>query len=84
MSAVIDSQDRFLTSHAYGSFRPRQPEIVTAEGEWVEEGQIIGSIESSQGLEPVRSPWRGWVVSYLVSEGERVRPGTELVHVVEA
>ena len=84
MSAVLDSPHRFVTAPAYGSFRPEPPDVVTSEGEWVESGQLLGTITSSDGDVPIVSPWRGWVVAYLVGDGERVRPGIELVHVVEA
>ena len=84
MSAVLDSPHRFVTARAYGAFVPEPPDVVTTEGEWVETGQLLGTIRTSHGDVPIVSPWRGWVVAYLVADGERVRPGAELVHVVEA
>lgn len=79
-TGLCDSADRIIVSVAFGTFRPAVAEVVTAEGEWVELGQQVGTIESTQGSVVVTAPCRGWLLSMMASDGDRVRPGTALVH----
>lgn len=79
-TGLCDSSDRIVVSCAFGTFRPALARVVTAEGEWVEDGQRIGTVESAQGSVAVVAPCSGWLLSLMASDGDRVRPGTALVH----
>lgn len=67
--------ERVVVAPALGVFQPMAPEVVTTEGEIVEEGQAIGTV--TVGGEPVavRSPFRGFLMGMLAVAGERVREG---------
>jgi multidrug resistance efflux pump len=75
-----DTPDRIVVAPSYGTFQSAAPSTVTAEGEWVEAGQIIGEITGSGSVTQVRSPFRGCLVAFLVQDGDRVQPGKPLAH----
>ncbi len=54
-------------------------EILTAEGDRVEAGQVVLEIETGRLLVEVHSPETGRVASVLVREGQQVRPGQVLL-----
>jgi biotin carboxyl carrier protein len=65
--------ERVIIAPCIGQFRPSAPEVVTAEGELIESGEVIGYIDSQGATVPVRSPFAGWLMGILAHEGERVR-----------
>jgi biotin carboxyl carrier protein len=67
--------ERVIVAPAVGRFAPLPPETITAEGEVVTPGQMIGTIEGPGASVPVRSPFRGFLMGMLVAEGERVQEG---------
>ena len=67
--------ERVIVAPALGVFSPLPPETVTTEGELVRVGQTIGVVESSGVPTPVRSPFTGFLMGLLASNGERVREG---------
>ena len=67
--------ERLVLSPALGVVRALEPEVVTAEGEIVREGQPIVMIESSGDHIPARSCFAGFLMGMLVQPGERVREG---------
>jgi biotin carboxyl carrier protein len=67
--------ERMIVAPTVGVFRTLPPETVTAEGELVEEGQTIGMLDGPRTRTPVLSPFRGFLMGMLASEGERLRPG---------
>ena len=67
--------ERVVIAPAVGIFRPLPPETVTAEGELVTEGQVIGTIEVVGESRTVRSPFTGFLMGMLADAGERVRKG---------
>lgn len=69
------ARERLVVSPALGTFRPLPPETVTAEGEIVESGQVVGTIDSSGESVPVTSPFQGFLMGMLAHPGERVREG---------
>lgn len=65
--------ERLVLSPCEGKFRPA-PHHYTAEGEFVLEGQVVGNVLSSdKELRPVRSPFAGWVMGFLLPDGAPVR-----------
>ncbi len=67
--------ERLVLAPALGIVRALAPEVVTAEGEIVNEGQAIVMIESSGDCIPARSRFAGFLMGMLVEPGERVREG---------
>ena len=67
--------ERVVVAPSWGVFTPLAPETVTAEGELVEAGQTIGTVENSGVTTAVRTPFTGFLMGMLASDGERVREG---------
>jgi biotin carboxyl carrier protein len=67
--------EKVVISPCLGQFRAAAPEVVTAEGEVVDAGQVVGYIDSQGRSVAVRSKFAGWMMGLLVHEGERVREG---------
>ena len=58
-----------------GRSGPSPPETVTAEGEIVHEGQVVGLVEGPGRQVEVRSFCTGFLMGMLVEPGQRVRSG---------
>ena len=71
----LDVPERVILAPAVGVFRPLEPATVTAEGEIVYEGQVIGYVERLSDSHPVRSPFRGFLMGLLAHAGEKVGEG---------
>jgi biotin carboxyl carrier protein len=62
-------------------FRASPPELVTAEGEIVHAGQVVGAIEVTGGSVTVTSAHTGFLMGLLALPGERVRADQPLAWV---
>jgi biotin carboxyl carrier protein len=71
----LDVHERVIVAPAVGVFHPLPPEVVTAEGEVVAEGQLIGHLDVMGNEHPVRSPFTGFLMGMLANAGDRVRAG---------
>jgi biotin carboxyl carrier protein len=67
--------ERVVVAPSMGVFTPLEPAVVTSEGELVQAGQAIGTIESSGNVIEVLSPFTGFLMGMLAHEGERLREG---------
>ena len=67
--------ERVIVAPALGVFQPLAPEVVTAEGEIVSEGQSVGTVTVGGEDVPVRSAFHGFLMGMLAVPGERVREG---------
>jgi biotin carboxyl carrier protein len=65
--------ERLIAAPAAGVFRTAPPDVVTAEGEIVHIGQVVGSIEVTGGSVTVTSAHTGFLMGLLALPGERVR-----------
>lgn len=65
--------ERLIVAPVGGILRLRAPQTVTAEGEVVVSGQVIGTIERTIGPVDVVSVHDGFMMGLLASPGERVR-----------
>jgi hypothetical protein len=65
--------ERVIIAPTNGVFRPAPAQTVTAEGEVVYEGQVIGTIETTNGETPVTSAFTGFFMGHMAHDGERVR-----------
>ena len=72
---VLGVLERVVVAPTRGVFSPLDPACVTTEGELVEAGQVIGTIESSGNNIQVLSPFTGFLMGMLAHEGERLREG---------
>ena len=72
---VLGVLERVVVAPTRGVFSPLAPACVTTEGELVEAGQVIGTIESSGTNIEVLSPFTGFLMGMLAHEGERLREG---------
>lgn len=73
--------ERLIAAPAAGVFRTAPPEVVTAEGEIVHAGQVVGSIEVTGGSVTVTSAHTGFLMGLLAAPGERVRAAQPLAWV---
>jgi [acyl-carrier-protein] S-malonyltransferase len=76
---VVVLPERFAVSPGHGRFYPVSPSRFTDEGPYVEPGDLLGEVRNGAASIPVRSPFRGWVMSHLAWEGELVTPGQILL-----
>lgn len=67
--------ERVVVSPALGVFQPCRPLVVTAEGEIVQAGDTVGTIDSSGVTTPVISPFTGFLMGMLAEDGDRLRVG---------
>lgn len=66
--------ERLVLSPCSGRFRPTPHQRYTAEGEFVVEGQVVGSVVSVSGdVVPVHSPFTGWMMGFMLPDGAPVR-----------
>ena len=73
--------ERLIPAPAAGVFRAAAPDVVTTEGEIVYTGQVMGTIEVTDGAVPVTSPHTGFLMGLLALPGERVRADQPLAWV---
>lgn len=73
--------ERLIAAPTAGVFRAAAPEVVTAEGEIVHTGQVVGSIEVTGGSVEVTSAHTGFLMGLLALPGERVRADQPLAWV---
>ncbi|MFP3899479.1 MAG: hypothetical protein ACLFXM_01405 [Acidimicrobiia bacterium] len=73
--------ERLIAAPAAGVFRGAPPDLVTAEGEIVRAGQVVGTIEGTGDAVPVTSPHTGFLMGLLALPGERVRANQPLAWV---
>jgi len=71
----LDVLERIVISPATGTFTAMPPETVTAEGEIVVRGQVVGTVNGPGGPVQVESPFTGFLMGVLALQGERVREG---------
>jgi [acyl-carrier-protein] S-malonyltransferase len=76
---VVVLPERFAVSPGHGRFYPAVPTRYTDEGPYVEAGDLLGEVRNGANSMPVRSPFRGWVMTHLAWEGELVTPGQILL-----
>ena len=71
--------ERVVVSPVTGVFRPTPPQTVTADGEVVYAGQVVGTVETTTGSTNVTSPFTGFFMGLMAHEGERVRQDQPVV-----
>jgi biotin carboxyl carrier protein len=68
-------RERLVLAPVAGRFAPLPSKTVTAEGEVVWPGQVIGTVENSGTRWPVENRFAGFLMGMLAHPGERVREG---------
>lgn len=66
---------RLVVAPIAGRFRAAEVQTVTAEGEIIASGGVIGYVDGPGHSQPVTSFCAGFVMRVLAESGERVRPG---------
>ena len=77
----VHMPERLIAAPAAGVFRAAPPDVVTAEGEIVHAGQVMGAIEVNGGSVNVTSAHTGFLMGLLALPGERVRADQPLAWV---
>lgn len=72
---TLSVPERMVVAPVVGLFRRLADDARMDDGDMVKRGDVIGSVESLGASTPVRSPFEGFLVQILASDGERVRPG---------
>jgi biotin carboxyl carrier protein len=75
---VTTLAERVVVAPRAGRFVPLPPEVFTADGEWVEPGQVLAEITNGEKKFQVTSPFRGWMMGMLALPGQPVREGEAL------
>jgi len=71
----LDVLERVVVAPATGTFTALPPQTVTTEGEVVQRGQVVGTVDGPGGPVHVESPFTGFLMGILALPGERVREG---------
>ena len=69
---------RLVVAPLDGRFHPAPPEVVTAEGEVVHAGDVIGHVVRATEREPVRAFCTGFLMGLLADADDQVRTGQPL------
>lgn len=75
---MTDIRERVVVAPATGRFTPHPPDILTTEGEWVEEGQCLAEISAGSEVVLVISSFTGWMMGMLALAGQPVSAGDPL------
>lgn len=66
--------ERLVLSPCSGRFRPANFRPSTLEGQFVMEGEVVGSVTSPNGEQvPIHSRFAGWMMGYMLPPGAPVR-----------
>ncbi len=79
-TAILDGRDLLVVAPAHGRIELDEPDVFTAEGEAVREGDMIARVNADGRSVEVRAPCDAWVMGYRVVSGERVQPGSAIAH----
>jgi len=73
---VFDLPERLVISPSNGRIALPSQELRAAEGEYVLAGESVAAVRQGDGHEvPVLTAFPGWVMGYLVLDGQPVSPG---------
>jgi biotin carboxyl carrier protein len=72
---TLSIPERLIVAPSSGLFRRLHERNRPAQGAAVNEGDVIGEVQSLGVSTPIRSPFAGFLIGVLAVEGERVRPG---------
>lgn len=82
-TGLCDLPDRIVVSPGHGRVAILPTQTLTSEGEVVRAGDVLATIDAAAGSVDVVAPCDAWVLGFLASDGERVRPGVPIVHLRE-
>ncbi|MEX2587693.1 MAG: hypothetical protein WD602_06840 [Actinomycetota bacterium] len=71
---ALTVNERLVLSPCSGRFRPAGSRPSALEGQYVMEGEVVGSVTSPDGEDiPVQSRFAGWMMGYMLPPGAPVR-----------
>jgi pyruvate/2-oxoglutarate dehydrogenase complex dihydrolipoamide acyltransferase (E2) component len=79
-TALLGGCERLVVSPAHGRVTISASGSYTTEGEVVRGGDVLASIDSDGSVIEVCAPCDAWLMDYLARDGQRVEPGTPIVH----
>jgi biotin carboxyl carrier protein len=78
--ALLGGCDRIVVSPVHGRVRVPRPVSFTSEGEVVRRGEVIATVDGDGATNEICAPCDAWVMDYLARDGERLEPGSAIVH----
>lgn len=76
----VSIHERLILAPSDGRFKISPPQHFTTEGEYVVPGQTVGSMLATNGESiPIKSEFSGWVMGYLVLDGQPVKARQPLI-----
>ena len=72
---MLSVTERIIVAPAVGVFHRLDGDGRANDGDLIDRGDVVGSVQSLGTSTPVRSPFEGLLVAMLALDGERVRRG---------
>lgn len=75
----VSVNERVVVSPITGRFEMAPPQNYTAEGEYILEGQTVGYVNIDKQRTVVAATFSGWVMGFLVNDGQPVSKGQPIL-----
>jgi ferric-dicitrate binding protein FerR (iron transport regulator) len=72
---VFELSERVVIATSSGRVALPPVDARPAEGEFVMSGDSLATVRVGDGEVPVRTEFRGWLMGFLVLDGQPIRPG---------
>ena len=73
---VFDLPERLVIAPSSGRIALPSRELRAVEGEYVLAGESVADVRLGDGrMVPIRTPFPGWVMGFLVLDGQPISPG---------
>lgn len=79
-NALLDGCDRLVVSPAHGRLVLSRPTSYTVEGEVVRCGGVLAHVQADGSMLEVCAPCDAWVMDFIARDGDRLEPGSAIVH----
>ena len=79
-TGILEARDRLVVAPAHGKLISAAATSFTTEGEVVRSGDVVAQIDADGTTIDIPAPCDAWVMNYLLRIGQRVEPGSAIVH----
>lgn len=79
----LDALDRIVVAKSFGIVKCEPAITATEAGDFVNKGEVLGHVSNGRDNHEIVAPCRACVIDFLVHDGDRVRPGDPLVHLLK-